>query len=214
MQMDLRAALLCLGGLASACSGGGNGGSQPVNGAAGNQPPSISGAPPERAAVGVGYDFTPTARDPEGQALTFTIEFMPPWATFSAADGRLSGTPGPDDVGSHVSITISVSDGQSTATLAAFAIDVIGAGDGSATLSWYPPTENADGSVLTDLSGYRVHFGRRQRDLDTTIVLDNPGLTRYVVEGLTPGRWHFAMTSVNREGVESSRSAIVSKTVG
>lgn len=166
------------------------------------------------AAVGELYSFTPTARDPEGRALKFIIENKPAWATFHARDGRLSGTPGPDQVGSHVQIAISASDGHATVALPAFTIDVIERGDGSATLSWNPPTQNEDDSVLTDLSGYRIYYGRRTHELDETIVLDNPGLTRYVVEGLAPGHWYFAMTSVNQDGVEGPRSEVVSKKVG
>jgi hypothetical protein len=162
--------------------------------------------------AGESYHFTPTARDPEGHALTFSIRNKPPWASFRASDGRLSGTPAPDEIGSYIEIEISASDGQSVATLPAFTIDVVGAGDGSATLSWNPPTRNEDGSVLTDLSGYRIYYGRHKHDLDRTIVLDNPGLTRYVVEGLTPAHWYFAMTSVSRAG-EGSRSQVISKKV-
>ncbi len=84
---------------------------------------------------------------------------------------------------------------------------------GSATLSWYPPTENGDGSYLEDLAGYRIYYGRSAKKLDRAITIDNPGLTRYVVENLSPARWHFAMTSVNSRGVESKRSETVSKKI-
>jgi hypothetical protein len=138
----------------------------------------------------------------------------PPWATFSAETGKLSGTPRPGDVGSHVDIVISVSDGESSSELKSFEILVEGRGDGAATLSWYPPTQNADGSYLTDLVGYRIYFGRHRNSLDATIVLDNPGLTSYMIEGLTSERWFFAMTAVDRQGNESRPSRTVSKRVG
>lgn len=215
MQRELRAALLCLGLSAAACSGGGGGGAPGGGGGRGaeNLPPSISGSPPEVAVVGEAYRFTPTARDPEGRSLTFSIRNKPGWARFNEADGRISGTPEADQVGSHEEIAISVSDGQSSVELPAFSIDVVEGGDGAATLSWDPPTRNTDGTALTNLSGYRIHYGRHERALDRTIVLDNPGLTRYMVEGLTPARWYFAITSVNRRGVESPRSEVVSKKV-
>ena len=76
---------------------------------------------------------------------------------------------------------------------------------GSATLSWYPPTENADGSYLDDLAGYRIYYGTNAKSLDLSITIDNPGLTRYVIENLSPAMWHFVMTSVNAKGAESSR---------
>lgn len=215
MQTDLRVALLCLGMLATACSGSGGGGTLGGgrSGGAENLPPSIAGNPPDQAVVGESYSFTPTARDPEGRPLTFAIHNKPTWADFSTADGRLSGTPGIDQIGSHVEIAISVSDGQSTTTLPAFTIDVIEGGDGAATLSWNPPTENTDGTALTNLSGYRIYYGQHKHTLDRTIALDNPGLTRYMVEGLTRAHWYFAITSVNRKGEESARSKVVSKKV-
>ncbi len=84
---------------------------------------------------------------------------------------------------------------------------------GSATISWNPPTQNADGSHLGNLAGYRIYFGKRATKLNQSIEIDNPGLTRYLVEDLAPARWHFAMTSVNAQGVESARSKTVSKLV-
>lgn len=86
--------------------------------------------------------------------------------------------------------------------------------DGSATLSWYPPTDNADGSTMADLVGYRIYYGTSPNQLNRTIAIDNPGLTRYVVENLAPARWHFAMTSLNASGKESARSSTVSKRIG
>lgn len=213
MQKDLRVALLCLAGFSGACSGGGGGGPVDAGGASENLPPVISGTPDGMAVVGEQFSFTPDARDPEGRPLKFTVRNRPPWAHFRSSDGRLSGVPGPDELGSYVEIVISASDGESKARLAEFAIDVVGSGDRSATLSWYPPTDNADGSPLTDLSGYRIYYGRHKKKLDKSIELDNPGLSRYLVEGLTPGHWYFAMTSVNRKGVESQRSEVVNKKV-
>ncbi len=40
---------------------------------------------------------------------------------------------------------------------------------GSATLSWKPPTENADGSALTNLAGYRIYYGRNRDNLTESV---------------------------------------------
>jgi hypothetical protein len=82
-----------------------------------------------------------------------------------------------------------------------------------ATLSWLPPTENTDGTALSDLAGYVILYGTSPSTLDKTVRLDNPGLTRYVIEGLTPGTWYFAMQSINTRGVTSDLSEVVSKTI-
>ncbi len=187
----------------------GNGG-----GVGDNQAPTISGAPPSNILEGQLYEFTPTASDADGDALEFSIARKPAWAQFNNATGRLSGTPGAADVGNFTNIAITVSDGKATAALTAFDVSVNQVAAGAATLSWNPPTENSDGSVLTDLVGYRIYYGRNQDNLTQVVELSNPGLTRYVVENLTPARWFFSMTSVNNDGVESVRSQVASKTIG
>jgi hypothetical protein len=80
-------------------------------------------------------------------------------------------------------------------------------------LSWTPPTEREDGSVLDDLSGYRIYYGRGRSGQEKTIDVENPGLANYMIEDLNPGAWHFAITAVDAEGRESQRSNIASKDV-
>ena len=88
------------------------------------------------------------------------------------------------------------------------------AGTGSVTLSWQPPTQNADGSPLLDLSGYTIYVGTRSSTYDyRQIMLDNSGLTTYVVDNLEPGTYYFAATAFNSSGVESAFSGEVVKTV-
>ena len=84
----------------------------------------ISGTPPTSVTQGTAYSFQPTASDPDGNPLTFSITNRPSWATFSTTTGRLQGTPTASNVGTISNIAISVSDGQATAQLPAFAIVV------------------------------------------------------------------------------------------
>ena len=179
-----------------------------------NSAPTISGAPPAHILEGQAYEFTPSASDPDGDALEFAIGRKPAWATFDKTTGRLAGTPKEGDVGNFTNIGITVSDGRASTALPTFNITVNQIAFGAATLSWQPPTENSDGSSMSDLAGYRIYYGRDANTLSQSVVLDNPGLTRYVVENLTPAIWHFSMTSVNAGGVESRRSETVSKTIG
>ena len=86
-------------------------------------------------------------------------------------------------------------------------------GLGSATLSWTAPTLNTDGSPLTDLAGYRIYYGTEPGFYQVTIQLDNPGLTTYVVEYLTPNTYYFVMTAINSIGIESRLSSEASKQV-
>lgn len=89
-----------------------------------NRAPTISGVPATSVVAGSAYAFQPTAADPDGQLLKFTIVNKPLWATFNTSTGRLSGTPSSAYVGTYASITISVSDGKAKATLAPFSISV------------------------------------------------------------------------------------------
>ena len=84
---------------------------------------------------------------------------------------------------------------------------------GSATLSWTPPTEREDGSVLDNLAGYKVHYGTNQSNLGTVVVLDNPGLSSYVVDNLGQGTWYFAVTAYDADGRESNFSNVGSKMI-
>jgi hypothetical protein len=87
-----------------------------------------------------------------------------------------------------------------------------GGATGSATLSWQPPQTNTDGTALTNLVGYYIHYGTSSGSLDLQLKVD-AGLTRYVIDNLAAGTWYFAVSSYNSAGVESALSAIVSKTI-
>ena len=198
----------CGGGDEEAASTGGGGG-----GGGGNQAPTISGSPPTSVTQGTAYSFTPSGADADGNPLTFSIANAPAWATFSSSTGRLSGTPTNAQVGTYSNITISVSDGTASASLPAFSIQVVGTATGSATLTWNPPTQNTDGTGLTNLAGYRVYWGTSQGNYPNSVTISNPGLATYVVDQLTPARWYFVVTAYSSTGVESSASNVASKQV-
>ena len=79
----------------------------------------------------------------------------------------------------------------------------------SATLVWTPPTENNNGTVLTDLAGYHIYYGTTP-ELGQSMTLNNAGLTRYVMSGLTNTTWYFAMTAFDKSGHESDRTEVAS----
>ena len=178
-----------------------------------NRAPAITGAPGTAVMHGTQYAFTPTGHDPDGAALTYSIANAPAWASFDAATGCLSGTPGAEHVGATHGIVISVSDGERSTSLAAFTLTVHAVATGSATLSWLPPTTNSDGSPLTNLAGYKIYWGNAPDSFPSSVTLDNPGLTRYVVTDLVPGTWFFVATALNGAGVESAFSSPVSGTI-
>jgi hypothetical protein len=180
---------------------------------AANAAPAISGTPSSSVTAGTAYSFTPTASDPDGDTLTFSIQNMPPWAQFNTASGALSGTPQAGDAGSYANISISVSDGNLGNTLPEFTITVNQVSLGSVTLNWTPPTQNTDGSVLTDLAGFKIYYGTSPDNYPNEITIDNPGITTFVVDNLTPDTWYFVSTAFNASGEESDFSNIATRTI-
>lgn len=178
-----------------------------------NSRPVIGGTPVREAQVGQSYLFQATARDADGDALRFTIANRPAWATFDAVTGRLSGTPGASAAGTYANVTIRVTDGKATVTLPAFDIAVQQVSNGSATVYWQPPTQREDGSALTNLAGYRIRYGTQPDRLTQVLDIPNAGITSAVVENLPPATYYFATSAYDRDGLESSNSQPVSKTI-
>ena len=179
----------------------------------GNTAPKISGTPLKSINAASAYSFQPTASDVNGDPLTFSISNRPSWASFSTSTGKLAGTPTAAQVGTYSGIVMSVSDGKASASLPSFSIAVTQYSAGAVTLSWIPPTQNTDGSVLTNLSGYRIHYGTSPSALNQTITLNNAGLTAYVVQNLSPATYYFALKSLTSSGKESALSQTASKTI-
>jgi hypothetical protein len=174
----------------------------------------INGSPATTATVGHAYSFQPTVPGATGTALKFSITNTPAWAKFDATTGKLTGTPTSSQVGTYKGITISVLAGTKSAALPAFSIVVVdGNSQSNVTLSWQAPTQNADGTPLVDLKGYKVHYGAASKTYSDTIQVANAGITTYVVQNLEAGKYYFAVTAYNSAGQESSLSPEVSTQV-
>lgn len=87
------------------------------------------------------------------------------------------------------------------------------AAPGSVTLSWTPPTQNTDGSTLTNLAGYYIDYGTAPGTYTNSIQVANPGLASYVVQNLTAGTYYFVVTAYNTDGTQSTYSQQVSVAV-
>ena len=130
-------------------------------------------------------------------------------------------------MGSYGNILITVSDGQLSRSLASFSIVVsqplplggtsvaTGAtgGTGTALVSWSAPLINADGSMLTDLTGFNIYYGQDPAMLDHVYQLDCGWCLWHVMDNLGPGTWYFAVKAYNRYGIESNLSPLASKTI-
>jgi hypothetical protein len=79
----------------------------------------------------------------------------------------------------------------------------------SATVFWDAPTENADGTPLSDLEGYRVYYGTSTLDYSQNIDVGN--VTMYMISDLVPEvTYYFAVTAYDTSGNESDFSNEVS----
>ena len=172
---------------------------------------SIAGSASAAASVGSAYTFQPTVTGVG--TLSYSVQNKPAWASFSTADGSLTGTPASGDTGDYSGITISVTNGTASATLPAFRITVAGSVQGTAALAWNPPTQHTDGSTVTNLGGYTIYYGASPSDMTNKIQVTNAGLTSYTVSGLGSGTHYFGITAYTSAGVESEMSSIGSKTI-
>jgi hypothetical protein len=82
---------------------------------------------------------------------------------------------------------------------------------GSTTLSWTPPTTNDDDTPVA-LTGYRIYWGVSEGYYPHSVTLDNPGLTRHVVDQLPPATYYFVATALSVDG-ESEPSNVVTMKV-
>jgi hypothetical protein len=87
-----------------------------------------------------------------------------------------------------------------------FNITVTPVTNGAATLSWQPPTQNTDGTPLTDLAGFKIYWGTTPGEYPHSLTVENPGITAYVVENLVPATYYFVATALNTGGAESEAS--------
>jgi hypothetical protein len=81
---------------------------------------------------------------------------------------------------------------------------------GTVTVDWTPPTENTDGSVLTNLAGYEIYYSTNPNNLTETVKVTNAGLSAYTMSDLASGTWYFAIAAVSSTGAQSTRSETIS----
>ncbi len=82
----------------------------------------------------------------------------------------------------------------------------------TASLTWDAPTQNVDGSPLTDPAGYRVYWGNAPRTYGVPAAVSDPSVTSHVI-ALSPDVYYFAVTALDVDGNESAFSNEVSKAI-
>ncbi|XOV83039.1 MAG: hypothetical protein ACFHXK_19570 [bacterium] len=79
------------------------------------------------------------------------------------------------------------------------------------TVRWAAPTENVDGTPLTDLDGFAVYWGDRSRDYDSSVNL-GAGARQWTLD-VAPGTYYLAVTAINSQNEESGYSNEIVKVI-
>ena len=151
-------------------------------------PPPSAGTPPTNSVGSTPIASTPVAASP----VATTPVTSTPVATTPVASGSGSSSSG--------ATSGSGSSGGATSPT-------------NVTLSWSAPTENTNGSALTNLTGYIIYYGTSATSMTQTIDINTVGMLTYVVDNLSAGSWYFQIVAVNATGVQSSPSATVSTNI-
>jgi hypothetical protein len=175
----------------------------------------ISGTPPATATVGEEYYFVPVVENANQKELQFNYVDRPPWSNDYRGSGAIIGTPTAPGV--YPNIQIQAWDGEHFAVTAPFTITVLAAGTtapppsaAAATVIWSKPTQNADGTPLTNLAGYIVRYGTQVEALTEQIPVPSPDTTRLEIDDLSSGTWYFEVAAVNTADTESEFSSAAS----
>jgi hypothetical protein len=119
--------------------------------------------------------------------------------------------------GKYFSFALSDVEGQATfGSPASATVEVNGSADltsGSVTLSWTAPTENTNGTALTNLAGFDIHYGNSAGAMTRKISINSVGNLSYVIDDLNAGTWYFEVYAINAFGVQSGPSSTVSTTI-
>ncbi|MBU4263973.1 MAG: hypothetical protein KKC76_19125, partial [Proteobacteria bacterium] len=122
-----------------------------------NSPPSITSSPVTTATAGSPYSYQVTATDPEGNAITFSLEAAPTGMTINTSTGLIQWLPGLSQVGNNNTVKVAATDSWGASVTQDFPIfvkdptniaPIVNAGpDQTITL---PSTADLNGSVTDD----------------------------------------------------------------
>ncbi|MCW8876234.1 MAG: fibronectin type III domain-containing protein [Kangiellaceae bacterium] len=174
-----------------------------------NSIPTISITPPQSTNIAENESISLTAQATDNEDGNLSANIL--WS--SDTDGALGTGSNLDvvlSVGTHA-ITASVADSDGAEAKATLTISVVRT-LGIASISWQAPTQNTNGTDLTDLTGFVVYYGEAPESLIHSQAVQDPNQYADVIEGLKFNTtYYFAVTAVNSLGIESDLSSTASK---
>lgn len=86
------------------------------------------------------------------------------------------------------------------------------------SINWQAPTENIDGTPLTDLAAFKVYIGTESRNYTQTISINDPSrtsATATITLPVNPGEntFYIAMTAIDDDGNESGYSNEITRVI-
>ena len=88
------------------------------------------------------------------------------------------------------------------------------ANSGTIKLEWKAPSQNTDNSQLNDLSGYKIYYGTNPSQLTEVITINTPTRHFHEFTNMKIGTtYYFSISALNKSGVESEKTAVISKTL-
>jgi hypothetical protein len=85
-------------------------------------------------------------------------------------------------------------------------------GSGAINLVWDAPTTNTDGTLVTDLAGYKIYYGPSSTYYTSVIVIFG-NTPSYSLNNLPAGTYYITVTAYNASGNESGFSNEISRTL-
>ena len=80
----------------------------------------------------------------------------------------------------------------------------------SLSVSWQAPTENVDGTPLTDLAFYTIYYGSSSGNYPDHVDVNSPNATSHTLS-VPEGDYYIVMTATDGDGEESGHSNEVLK---
>ena len=154
------------------------------------------------------------ATDPDGDTLTYSVQNLPTWASVQYQHG--SAVRNADrSAGGQRTRTSSSRERWHGERIVAGVHDHRRAGRRMAAprCRGLPPTQNTDGTSLTNLAGLPHHLRHIGERAQSDVEIANPGIATYVVSGLSSGTWYFAVKAYTTAAARARLSNVASKTI-
>jgi len=172
--------------------------------------PSVDLGPDLTVDIGESVHLSPTIKNLDSSTISYL------WIQTSGNPISL-----PDNKSSYIAFTplvndflefeLTVTDNQDQEYKDAVSVTVLPEnGKYTAQLNWTAPTENENGSALTNLAGYKIYYGQSITNLDVSIIVNTPSETSYDIKNLDSNKsYFFCISAYSTAGSESKCSDTV-----